>query len=255
MPIRNEFAGYYLMFHIQSKSFVLGCTTKLKRRFTEHKRDLKAGKEKNTRFQQLFIGRWKIFQTKMANQNVSQEQLIEMFFPSFENYEKYQNTAEFVWIVLQELPIRSSKEMGFSDEEVLEIRKELQAYEKFYAEQIQKKFAITSLNFWMEPSTEDREGNPVCIDGVFYANKVEAARQQNLFFKGKPHKQLVANRLESSAYPKWCYVQDNKLIKRLRVQDSLGRRKGSKIVEVGKVEMDKNNQPVAIYLEFPSTNS
>lgn len=102
----------------------------------------------------------------------------------------------------------------------------------------------------MVPGTKDRQGKPVCIHGVFYANKVEAARQLNLFLNGKPNKQLVANRLESNTYKKWCYVQDNTLIKRLRVQDSSGRRKAYKTVEIGKVKMDSNNQPVAIYSEF-----
>lgn len=200
MTICNEYADYYFMYHLESKSFVVGCTIKLKRRFTEHKRDLKAGKEKNSKFQKLFTERWNIFKKEIANQNFSEQKLIEMFFPSFENFEKNQNTAEFLWIVLQEFPIKCSGKIVFSKEEVGEILKELQVYEKLYSDQIEKKFGLTSLNFWMVPGTTDREGRPVCIDGAFYANKVEAARQLNLFKNGKPNKQLVANRLESNVY-------------------------------------------------------
>lgn len=80
MTIKNEFAGYYLMYHFESKSFVLGCTTKLKRRFTEHKRDLKAGKEKNSRFQKLFTENWNIFQKKWQMKISVSKNLLIYFF-------------------------------------------------------------------------------------------------------------------------------------------------------------------------------
>ena len=232
------------MYHIDSKSFVLGCTSHLKRRFTEHKRELKSQKEKNTRFQELFTERWEIFKAKMANENISPTRLIGMFFPSYEKYKKYEETAEFLWVVLQSIP-RSDPRLA--EQEAEDITAELNVYEKTYAERIQEKTGLTSLNYWMEPDTKDREGRAVCIDGVFYINKAQAARKLNLFNKAKANKQLVANRLESRNYPTWCFVESEKLVKRLRRANSSGQRVGYETVQYGEIKYDKNNQPTAIY--------
>ena len=61
----------------------------------------------------------------------------------------------------------------------------------------------------------------VCIDGVFYKNKAEAARALT-----QGNKNTINNRLETAKWLTWCLVSDNKLLKRVRKMDSKGQRIG-----------------------------
>nr|ANQ46365.1 hypothetical protein [Tetrabaena socialis] len=277
MTINNQYAGYYIILNIDTKIVYTGISMDLNRRFTEHKRDLKANKHKNPTLQKA----WADIQTK-----TSSAVDIVTIFPLITDYEKNKLTAKLVFIPILKVLVKTystdkEKEALFakfqrheqdgkglivicSPEEKALIKAELAEHEetvsilieKFLHEQsvdcIGKPVVVPSANFWLKLGTDARESVAVCIDGVFYKNKSVAANALKIFTnENKPNKRFVIHRLETAKWKTWCIVSDNKLIKKVRKMDSKGNRIGYKILQYGEVQTSPDNKQVALYWETP----
>lgn len=189
MPITNKKAGFYMILKVMTHSkkphgrgecFYVGSSMNLNRRFTEHKRDLKAGKHKNTPLQQV----WNDCM-KSLNQPI-EAYTIDQIFPHINDYLSYKHTACFVFIPIFETLMTSSLEVERNP-----IQKELESLEKELETSIQNNLSVPSLNYWCVLGTPDRQSTKVCIEGAIYTNRSVAAATLGFFKNGKPDKQYV----------------------------------------------------------------
>lgn len=220
---------------LKEKAFYVGSSLNLNRRLTEHKRDLKSGRHKNQRLQESW------------NNQQDVQYSIDQLFSRIEDYHKNQKTVIFVFIPLldQKLPANMSKL------ETNQTRAEIQSYEQTLSELVIQHCGLKSYNYWLVLGTDDRESVGVCIDGIYYKNKLVAAQALNFQKNGKPDKQLIANRLEGRKWSTWMLVKSNKLIKTIRIMDSKGKRIGYQTYEYGTIDLSNQDNPTIKYYEKP----
>jgi len=233
-----------MIYAINQKKYYIGASTNLKRRFSEHKRDLLAKKHKNLELQKIW------------DEEFSQKSpVIQMdeFFPSNDQYEKCEkckDTAKFIFMEL--LSVKFPTQDLRKD-----MKEELLLYEEAVTDIMAdcvKSFGGTekpAVNIFLTLGTDNRESIPVCIDGVFYKSRSVAAAELGLYKASKPNKQTVSNRLETLRWSTWCFVQDNKLIKRIRKMDPTGRRTGYEVWQYGEVIYTADNVKTAFYWSTP----
>lgn len=134
---------------------------------------------------------------------------------------------------------------NWSIQEKALIKAELEEHEQAICELLTTVLDLSSVNIWLTPGTDERQGAPVCIDGVFYKSKAEAARALT---DGK--EETVYHRLETAKWSTWCKVSGTELLKCLRIMDSKGQRCGYKTFQYGEV-LTINNTLVAKYWDTP----
>lgn len=222
--------------------FYVGSSLNLNRRFTEHKRDLKANKPKNPRLQQV----WNT-STGSMGQSVKTYP-IEHIFPHIRDYLTYKDTALFVFIPLLETLMTPSLE----GERNL-VKKELELLEQGLETSIQNNLSVLPLNYWLVLGTTDRQSTQVCIDGVIYSNRSVAAATLGFFKNGKPDKQYVLNRIARKTYTTWCYLSGCTLMKKVEIRNSKGQLLKYELLECGQVEnLDSPSPRVTYYSQSKS---
>lgn len=249
MPIKNKKAGLYMILKVNpnkpnspGECFYVGSSTNLNRRFTEHKRDLKTGKHKNPRLQQVWNDSIKSL-LKPFNSYV-----IDEIFPHIGNYLSYKDTSCLVFIPILEILMTSSLE---SEQNL--IKKELESLERNLESSIQNNLSVPPLNYWLVLGTSDRVSTTVCIEGKIYTNRSVAAEALGLFKNGKPDKQYVLNRIGRKTYSKWCYISNSTLMKKVGIRNSKGKLLKYELLECGKVENIGSDSVKVIYYDKPTS--
>lgn len=250
MPITNKKAGFYMILKVDSKKpelsrgecFYVGSSMNLNRRFTEHKRDLKAGKHKNTRLQQV----WNTTMESMPQS--AKAYAIEQLFPHVGEYVSYQDTACFVFIPL----LQTLMDPSLEQERNL-VKKELESLEQGLENFIQNSLSVRPLNYWLVLGTTDRASTTVCIEGIVYSNRSVAAAALGVYQDGKPNKQYVLNRIARKFYSKWCYISGSALMKKVEIRNSKGKLLKYELLECGQVENLDSPSPKITYYEKPKS--
>ena len=246
--IRNKKLGLYIIGQINPnqstrlKTVYVGSSLNLNRRFTEHKRDLKAGNHKNSRLQNL----WNECIDSLPEDTKANSFNINSIFPHIKDFLTYKKTASFLFI-----PVFTVEMTDSLDEQPVSLKEELFSLESELASWIEKNLSIESLNSWLVLGTEDREGQAVCIEGVVYKSRPLAAQALGLLKNGKPDKQKIYQRVVPKKWANYFYIKNGFLEKKLEIRNSQGKLLHYETYHYGEVQGMDSNSPNVIYWTEP----